>query len=138
MAHTLHKLDLRHLKAVARVLTGRAPSIAEVAEREESDAGSVRGSMRLAFLAPKNVEMIAAAGRQPSKRTEASTERIDLPPLDRARRSCGRLIVRAGSITSAHHGQASCLEPSALRIQRWNRLTRQQKSRSYMAGKLGH
>jgi len=33
--------------------------------------------MGLAFLAPKNVEMIAA-DRQPSKRTaEASTERID-------------------------------------------------------------
>src|SRR5882757_8941121 len=93
--------------------------------------------MRLAFLAPKNVEMIAA-GRQPSKRTaEASTERIDLPPLDRARRSCGRLIVRAGSITSAHHGQASCFEPSALRVKRWNRFTRQQRSRSYIAGKLG-
>jgi hypothetical protein len=57
--------DLRHLKAVARVLTGRAPSIAEVAEREGIDAGYVRRLMRLAFLAPKNVEMIAA-GRQPS------------------------------------------------------------------------
>jgi hypothetical protein len=34
-------------------------------------------------------------------------EWIDLPLLlDRARRSSGRLIVRASSITSAHHGQA--------------------------------
>jgi hypothetical protein len=48
--------DLRHLKAVARVLTGRAPLIAEVAEREGIDAGYVRGLMRLAFLAPKVVE----------------------------------------------------------------------------------
>jgi site-specific DNA recombinase len=72
--------DLRHLKAVARVLTGRAPSIAEVAEREGIDAGYVRRLMRLAFLAPKVVETIAA-GRQPSKRTAESTERIDLPLL---------------------------------------------------------
>jgi hypothetical protein len=37
--------------------------------------------MRLAFLTPKNVEMIAA-GRQPSElRAEALAERIDLPVL---------------------------------------------------------
>jgi hypothetical protein len=80
MAHT-PQADLRHLKAVARVLTGRAPLIAEVAEREGIDAGYVRGLMRLAFLAPKVVEMIAA-GRQPSELTaEALAERIDLPLL---------------------------------------------------------
>jgi hypothetical protein len=62
MAHTLHKLDLALLKAVTRVLTGR-----------------VRGLMRLAFLATKNVEMIAA-GRQPSKRTDQGLDRTDRSP----------------------------------------------------------
>jgi hypothetical protein len=77
--------DLRRLKAVARVLIGRAPSIAEVAEREGIDAGYVRRLMRLLFLAPKNVEMIEA-GRQPSELTaDALAERIELPPLDRTR-----------------------------------------------------
>jgi len=80
------------LKAVARghhwsdeLLTGRASSIAEVAaevaEREGIGARYVRRLMRLAFLAPKIVEMIAA-GRQPPELTaEALAERIDLPPV---------------------------------------------------------
>jgi site-specific DNA recombinase len=63
------------------LLSGRAPSIAKVAEREGVSARYVRRLMRLAFLAPKIVEMIAA-GRQPPELTaEALAERIDLPLL---------------------------------------------------------
>jgi hypothetical protein len=82
------RADPALLKAIARalhwsdeLLSGRAPSIAKVAEREEVSARYVRRLMRLAFLAPKIVEMIAA-GRQPPELTaEALAERIDLPLL---------------------------------------------------------
>jgi DNA invertase Pin-like site-specific DNA recombinase len=82
------RADLALLKAVARayqwsdeLLTGRALSIAEVAERAGVGARYARRLMRLAFLAPKIVEMIVA-GRQPPKLTaEALAERIDLPLL---------------------------------------------------------
>jgi site-specific DNA recombinase len=82
------RTDLPLLKAVARahhwsdeLLSGRVPSIAKIAERERVSARYVRRLMRLAFLAPKIVEMIAA-GRQPSELTaEALAERIDLPLL---------------------------------------------------------
>ena len=86
MAHTLHKLDLAVLKAVAQAHQwsdelGRARAIGEVAEREGIGARYVRRLMRLAFLAPKIVEMIAA-GRRPSELTaEALASRIDLPLL---------------------------------------------------------
>jgi site-specific DNA recombinase len=69
------RTDLALLKAIARalhwsdeLLSGRAPSIAKVAEREGVSARYVRRLMRLAFLAPKIVEMIAA-GRQPPELT---------------------------------------------------------------------
>jgi hypothetical protein len=63
------------------LLSGRVPSIAKIAERERVSARYVRRLMRLAFLAPKIVEMIAA-GTQPSELTaEALAERIDLPLL---------------------------------------------------------
>jgi hypothetical protein len=69
------RADLALLKAIARalnwsdeLLSGRAPSIAKVAEREGVSARYVRRLMRLAFLAPKIVEMIAA-GRQPPELT---------------------------------------------------------------------
>jgi hypothetical protein len=82
------RADLTLLKAVARahrwsddLLSGRAKSIAEVAGREGVSPRYVRQLMRLAFLAPKIVEMIAA-GRQPPELTaEALAERIDLPLL---------------------------------------------------------
>ncbi len=82
------RADLAMLKSVARahhwsdeLLSGRVPSIAKIAERESVSARYVRRLMRLAFLAPKIVEMIAA-GRQPSELTaEALSERIDLPLL---------------------------------------------------------
>jgi site-specific DNA recombinase len=82
------RADLALLKAVARahqwsddLLSGRARSIEEIAERQGVGARYVRRLMRLAFLAPKIVEMIAA-GNQPSDLTaEALAERIDLPLL---------------------------------------------------------
>ena len=82
------RADLALLKAVARahqwsedLLSGRVRSIEEIAEREQVGARYVRRLMRLAFLAPKIVERIAA-GKQPQDLTaEALTERIDLPLL---------------------------------------------------------
>jgi site-specific DNA recombinase len=76
------------LKAVARahqwsddLLSGRVCSIEEIAERQGVGVRYVRRLTRLAFLAPKIVEMIAA-GRQPLDLTdEALAERIDLPLL---------------------------------------------------------
>jgi hypothetical protein len=82
------RADLALLKAVARahqwsqdLLTGRASSIAEVAEREGVGARYVRRLMRLAFLAPKIVEAIAAGRQRPELTAEALAERIDLPQL---------------------------------------------------------
>jgi hypothetical protein len=80
--------DLALLKAVARahewsdaLLSGRARSVEAIADREQVGSRYVRRLMRLAFLAPKIVEMIAA-GRQPPELTaEALAERIDLPLL---------------------------------------------------------
>jgi site-specific DNA recombinase len=82
------RADLALLKAVARanqwsadLLTGRAHSVAEIAERKGVGARYVRRLLRLAFLAPKIVEAIAA-GRQPPELTaEALAERIELPLL---------------------------------------------------------
>jgi hypothetical protein len=80
--------DLALLKAVARahewsdaLLSGRARSVEEIADREQVGARYVRRLLRLAFLAPKIVEMIAA-GRQPPELTaEALAERTELPLL---------------------------------------------------------
>jgi site-specific DNA recombinase len=80
--------DLALLKAMARahqwfeaLVSGRARSVEEIADCEQGGARYVRRLTRLAFLAPKIVEMIAA-GRQPPELTaEALAERIDLPPL---------------------------------------------------------
>jgi site-specific DNA recombinase len=80
--------DSALLKAVARahwwsedLLTGRAQSVDEIADRERVGARYVRRMLSLAFLAPKIVEAIAT-GDQPSELTaEALAERIDLPLL---------------------------------------------------------
>jgi site-specific DNA recombinase len=82
------RADLALLKTVARarqwsedLLSGRAQSVAEIAERKGVGARYVRRLLRLAFLAPKIVETIAA-GRQPRELTaEALAERIELPLL---------------------------------------------------------
>ncbi len=54
-------------------------SIEEIAERERVSARYVRRLTRLAFLAPKIVEMIAAGSHPPDLTAEALAERIDLP-----------------------------------------------------------
>jgi hypothetical protein len=60
--------------------------------------------MRLAFLAPKIVEMVAA-GRQPPELTaEALAKRIDLPLLWTAGKSRGSRLVGSRSISSSHFG----------------------------------
>ena len=72
------------LKAVARArqwsedLLRRAQSVAEIAEREGVGARYVRRLMRLAFLAPEIVEVIAAGNQPPELTAEALAERIDL------------------------------------------------------------
>ena len=80
--------DLALLKAVARahewsdaLLSGRVRSVEAIADRKQIGSRYVRRLMRLAFLAPKILEMITA-GRQPPELTaEALAERIDLPLL---------------------------------------------------------
>ena len=56
-------------------------SIEGIAERERVGARYVRRLMRLAFLVPKIVEMIATGSQPPDLTAEALTERIDLPLL---------------------------------------------------------
>jgi hypothetical protein len=80
--------DSALLKAVARarqwsenLLAGRAQSVAEIAERERVGSRYVRRLLRLAFLAPKIVEAIAAGDQPPQLSAEALAERIDLPLL---------------------------------------------------------
>jgi hypothetical protein len=82
------RADSALLKAVARahhwsdeLLSGRAPSIAKVAEREGVSARYIRRLMRLAFLAPEIVEAIAAGHQPPELTAEVLAERIDLPLL---------------------------------------------------------
>ena len=82
------RADSALLKAVARahqwsddLLSGRVRSIERIAERERVGARYVRRLMRLAFLVPKIVEMIAAGSQPPELTAEALAERIDLPLL---------------------------------------------------------
>jgi site-specific DNA recombinase len=81
-------VDLALMKAIARgrqwsddLLGGRVESVAVIAGREGVLSNYVRRLIRLAFLAPKIVEAIAA-GHQPAELTaKALTERIELPLL---------------------------------------------------------
>lgn len=63
------------LKAVARarlwfdeLATGKVPSIAQIAKREDIDKGYIARLLKLAFLAPSNIEAIVA-GTQPAEWT---------------------------------------------------------------------
>jgi DNA invertase Pin-like site-specific DNA recombinase len=87
-AHTPRpKVDLTLLKAVGRarrwfdqLASGRATSLAAIASQEGIDVRYVGRLIRLAFLAPPLVEMIAQ-GRQPAELSaEMLTRRIILPP----------------------------------------------------------
>jgi len=87
-AHTQRpKVDLALLKAVGRarrwfdlLATGRAASLAAIASQEGVGVRYVGRLIRLAFLAPPIVEMIAQ-GRQPVELTaEMLTRRAALPP----------------------------------------------------------
>ena len=82
------RADSALVKAVARalqwsedLLAGRARSVAEVAERECVSSRYVRRLLRLAFLAPKIVEAIAAGDQPPELTAEVLAERIELPLL---------------------------------------------------------
>jgi hypothetical protein len=82
------RIDSALLKAVARArqwsedsLAGQAQSVAEIAERGRVGSRYVRRLMRLAFLARKFVEAIAAGDQPPELTAEALAERIDLPLL---------------------------------------------------------
>jgi site-specific DNA recombinase len=81
-------VDQALLKAVARgrhwgndLLAGRVESVAELAKREGVLPNYVRRLTRLAFLAPKIVETIAAGHQPPELTAKALTERIELPLL---------------------------------------------------------
>ena len=80
--------DLALMKAIARgrqwaddLLAGRVESVAVIAKREGVLAHYVRRLLRLAFLAPRIVEAIAAGQQPPELTAKALTERIDLPLL---------------------------------------------------------
>ncbi len=82
------RADSALLKAVARarqwsedLLTSRAHSVAEFAQREGVGDRYVRRLIRLAFLAPEIVQAIAAGNQPPELTAEALAERIDLPLL---------------------------------------------------------
>jgi len=82
------RADSALLKAVARahqwsedLLTDRARSAEEIAEREGVSARYVRRLMRLAFLAPEIVEAIAGGNQPPDLTAEALAERSELPFL---------------------------------------------------------
>jgi len=86
--------DLVLLKAIARgcrwaddLLAGRVESVAAIAKREGVLPNYVRRLTRLAFLAPRIVEAIAAGHQPPELTAKALTERIELPLLwsDQAR-----------------------------------------------------
>jgi site-specific DNA recombinase len=81
-------IDVALLKAIARghqwaddLLEGRGASIAGIAEREQVQPHYVRRLLRLAFLAPKIVEAIAAGHQPPELTARALTERLELPLL---------------------------------------------------------
>jgi site-specific DNA recombinase len=76
------------MKAIARgrqwwddLLAGRVESVAVIAEREGVLPNYVRRLLRLAFLAPRIVEAIAAGHQSPELTAKARTERIELPLL---------------------------------------------------------
>jgi len=80
--------DLALIKAIARgrqwaddLLAGRAESVAVIAKREGVLPNYVRRLTRLAFLAPRIVEAIAAGHQPPELTAKALTERIELPLL---------------------------------------------------------
>ena len=75
------------MKAIARgrqwsddLLAARVESVAAIAEREGVFPNYVRRLIRLAFLAPKIVEAIAAGEQPPELTAKALTERTE-PPL---------------------------------------------------------
>jgi len=75
------RVYLALLKAIARarqwsedLLTGSARSVEEIAKREEVSARYVRRLLRLAFLAPEIVDVIAA-GNQPPEIIEMIAEK---------------------------------------------------------------
>src|ERR1035437_241875 len=63
------------------LLAGRVESVAVIAKREGVLPNCVRRLTRLAFLAPKIVEAIAAGHQPPELTAKALTERIELPLL---------------------------------------------------------
>jgi site-specific DNA recombinase len=103
--------DLALIKVIARgrqwadeLLAGRVESVAAIARREGVLPNYVRRLTRLAFLAPRIVEAIAA-GHQPAELTaKALTERIELPLLwSEQEREVGIILLRRGEfqMTSA-------------------------------------
>ena len=63
------------------LLAGRVESVAAIAVREGVLSNYVRRLIRVAFLAPKIVEAIAAGDQPPELTAKALTERIELPLL---------------------------------------------------------
>jgi site-specific DNA recombinase len=82
------RIDLPLLKAVARartwsddLISGRVPSVDEIAKREHLDRRSVRRLMPLGLLSPRVVEAIVEGRQPPDLSVMALTRRIDIPLL---------------------------------------------------------
>ena len=82
------KVDLALLKALGRarswfdqLVSGRATSLAAIASQEGLGVRYIRRLIRLAFLAPPIVELIAQ-GRQPAELTAEMLTRRTVLPLE--------------------------------------------------------
>src|ERR1019366_6947141 len=80
--------DLPLIKVIAKgrqwaddLLAGRVESVAAIAKREGVLPNYVRRLTRMAFLAPRIVEAIAAGHQPPELTAKALTERIEIPLL---------------------------------------------------------
>ena len=86
VSHLPRKVDAALLKAVARsrmwfeeLASGRVPSLADIARRENIAVRYVERLSRLAFVAPTIVEAVCQ-GRQPAELSvETLLNRLDLP-----------------------------------------------------------
>jgi site-specific DNA recombinase len=82
------RIDLPLLKAVARsrkwvgeLVSGRVPSVRELARQAGMDARSLRRLLSLGFLSPRIVEAIAEGRQPPDLTVKGLTRRIELPLL---------------------------------------------------------
>ena len=99
------QIDLSMLKAVARarrwssdLISGRIPSLGDLARREKVDGRSMRRLVQLGFLSPRIVEAMVEGRQPPELSVVALTRRIKLPP----RWDAQEQVVGTSKATLAH------------------------------------